>query len=232
MVRSSCTFNFNLFSIFIVNHSSPLVHGLVISIDFVLVAKRRSNFLLDNCSHNICHLVSQWIQKFLFALLFLLREGTHRYELLDEPFVGLAQLALFQVHFALVNNVDHQVSKALVETLAVLLREARSVDYVLLGVREPVDADFLRVQVEGRETLRQLFVHLVAPELVVGDHVHAELVLSRLENALRVEARVDHLQHLVVFRDFSTEIASRSATVARGHALVFQVGGGVEGGVA
>ena len=93
MVRSSCTFNFNLFCIFIVNDSSPLVHGLVVSIDFILIAKRRSNFLLDNRSHHICNLVSQWIQKLLLAFLFLLREGPHRYELLDEPFVGLAQLA-------------------------------------------------------------------------------------------------------------------------------------------
>ena len=121
MVRSSRTFNLNLFCIFIVNDPSPLVHGLVIGIDFVLVAKRGSNFLLNDGCHHICHLVSQWIQKLLFTLLFLFREGPHRYELLDEPLVGLSQLAKFKVHLALVHYVDHQVAKALVESLAVLL---------------------------------------------------------------------------------------------------------------
>ena len=121
MVRSSRTFNFNLFCIFIVDNPGTLVHGLVVGIYFVLIAKRRSHFLLDDGRHHICHLVSQWIQKLLFTFLFLFREGAHRYELLDEPFVGLAQLAKFEVHFALVHYVDHQVAKALVETLAVLL---------------------------------------------------------------------------------------------------------------
>ena len=51
------------------------------------------------------------------------------------------------------------------------------------------------------------------------EHVHAELVLARLEHPLFIEASVHHLQHLFLFFDLGTHVAATS-TIS-GHALVF-----------
>ena len=73
------------------------VHGLVISVNLVWITEGRVDLLLNDSFHAICELVIQGIQKVFLGSNFLLRESTHRDKFLDEPLVGLSQLAQLDV---------------------------------------------------------------------------------------------------------------------------------------
>ena len=60
--------------------------------------------------------------------------------------------------------MNDEVAQALVQLCAVLVREARLADHLLLVVCQTVNSDFLVVEVEGGEALAQFFIHLISFE--------------------------------------------------------------------
>ena len=139
----------------------------------------------------------------------LLREGSHGDQLVKEPFVGLPQKPQFHVHVAFVHNEDELFSQALMEFCAVFLREARLFyDFQLSLIRPTIHSNFLTVQVKGRESHDKFFIHLVALEAWILEHLHRHLILARLKDSLLVEATIDHLQDLVFFSNFSAHVVA------------------------
>ena len=120
--------------------------------------------------------------------------------------------------------MNHEVAQAPVQLDSVLLREPRLPNHLLLLVCYPIDSNLLHIQIKGRQALGQLFIHEVAAEFFVVQHVHAELVLSRLEDALLIKTSLNHLKHLLVLGDLLADI-TWCAVPIRGHALVFVLSG-------
>jgi len=69
---------------------------------------------------------------------------------LEEPLVGLSQLTLFDLHVALVDNVDQELAQALVQLFSIGLRESRLLYHLaLLLVGSTIDPHLFTVEVEG-----------------------------------------------------------------------------------
>ena len=166
------------------------------------------HFLLNHRFHSICHLVGERVHEFSLRLLLGFGQRTHRHELRNVPAVGLSQLLELDAHHFLVDYVDEQVAQALVQLDAESVRKARPLHSFLLGLSEPtVNPDFLRLEIKRTQPPGQLCIHFIILQFGVFEHVHRELVLSRLENTLRVEPRVDHLQNSFLFIYFLAHIA-------------------------
>lgn len=122
----------HLFEISIPHFSLTLVHGLVLLFNSFFIAERGVHLLLDYRFHGVGHLVGQWVKKFCLSILFCFRQRTHRYELLNVPLVSLTQLLELNIHNLLIDDVDEQLSQALVQFDAIGVRKARFYDYCLL----------------------------------------------------------------------------------------------------
>ena len=91
-----------------------LEHGLVVRLDCVFVTECRVDLLFDDVSHDRLKLAAHGIQKGSLIVDFLLGERAHRDQLLQEPLVALSKLPQFNVHVALVNDVDEELAQAFV----------------------------------------------------------------------------------------------------------------------
>ena len=122
----------HLFEILIPHRSLTFVHGLVLLFYGFFVAERGVHLLLDYRFHGVGHLVGQWVKKFGLRILFSFRQRTHSYELLNVPLVSLTQLLELHIHHLLIDDVDEEISQALVQFDAIGVRKARFDDDCLL----------------------------------------------------------------------------------------------------
>ena len=156
-----------------------VIHGLIVIVDLFLVTESGVYFLLDDSFHAAGKFVGHGIQKCLFGLLLFFTEVAHGDLLLEEPDVDFSELAQFDIHVALVDDVEHEVAEALVELCAVLVGVARLANDFKLGfIWASVDHNFLLVEVECRQTEYQLFIHGIILEFRVLEHLHRDLVVE------------------------------------------------------
>lgn len=111
------------------------------------------DLLFDDGLHATGQLVAHWIQKGKLGLYLLLGELAHSDKLPEKPLVHLAQLSQLYVHVLLVDNVDKKIPQTLVKLLSEGLRVSRFANnFLLLLIGTAIDSNFLRVEVESRQT--------------------------------------------------------------------------------
>ena len=80
-------------------------------------------FLFYYRFHGVGYLVGKWVQKFGLRILFRFRQRTHGYELLNVPLVSLTQLLELNTHHILIDYVDEELAKALVQLDTISMRK-------------------------------------------------------------------------------------------------------------
>ena len=129
---------------------------------------------------------------------FLLAERSHCDQFVEEPLVCLSELALLQIEVALVDDLDHELTEALVKLNTILPGVTLLLHDFQLLVSVTLDSNFLLVHVKCGQADDEFFIHLVSLEAGVLEHLHGGAVLFGLTNTLFVESAIDHLEDLVI----------------------------------
>lgn len=120
------------------------------------------HLLFNDRLHAISKLVTQGIQKVSLRFNLLFRESSHGDELLNEPLVSFAKLAQLDVDCLFIDDVNHELTQASVESETIVVGEALFFgDLDLLWSGSLVDPDLLSCEVEVMQALLEVFIHFV-----------------------------------------------------------------------